>query len=183
MKQVLEVAGVSKQALHKHNLKQKEVSLIENAAIEAADLIREEHPMMGCRTLYQVAKPACLGRYRFEELLLEKGYRVRYKPNFIRTTYSCGSYFPNLIEGLELTNVNQVWQSDITYFHLNGRFYYLTFIIDVYSRKIVGFAASRSLHAQANIAALKMALKARKGAGLGQLIHHSDRGGQYIDKE
>jgi putative transposase len=174
--------GVTKQAVHKHNVNQIKKSITESSVFEAADKIREEHPMMGCRIMYDVVKPEHIGRDKFEQLLLSNGYKVRFSPNYTRTTYSTKNYFPNLIEGIELTGVNQVWQSDITYFFLNGRFYYLTFIIDVYSRRIVGYAVSKTLHAEANIKALKMALKCRRGDDLSKLIHHSDRGGQYIDK-
>jgi putative transposase len=183
MKDIQLVAGVTKQALHKHNKKEGERFLIDSSVFECADKIREEHPMMGCRSMYDIIRPRLLGRDKMESLLLNNGYRVRYKPNYIRTTYSAKTYYPNLIEGIELTDVNQLWQTDITYFFLNGKFYYLTFIVDVYSRRIVGYAVSRTLHAEANIKALKMAFRLRKGANLIKLIHHSDRGGQYIDKE
>jgi putative transposase len=183
MKDIQLVAGVTKQALYKHNKKQGERSLLVSSVFESVDRIREEHPMMGCRSIYDIIKPISLGRDKLESLLLNNGYRVRYKPNYVRTTYSVKAYYPNLIEGIELTDVNQLWQTDITYFFLNGKFYYLTFIIDVYSRRIVGYAVSRTLHAEANIKALKMAFRLRKGADLSKLIHHSDRGGQYIDKE
>jgi transposase InsO family protein len=76
---------------------------------------------------------------------------------------------------------NQVWQSDITYFNLGGRFYYLTFIIDAYTRRTVGWAASDSLRADANIEALQMALKRFSAVELQDCVHHSDRGTQYTD--
>jgi len=55
--------------------------------------------------------------------------------------------------------------------------------MDVYSRKIIGHYASASLVALANVAALKLALKTRKGQMLNQLIHHSDKGTQYVFSE
>jgi len=73
---------------------------------------------------------------------------------------------------------NTLWQSDITYFSLNNRFYYLVFILDVYTRQIVGYAVSDHLRAEANLRALKMAIS---GHGAPK-VHHSDRGSQYIDK-
>jgi putative transposase len=86
-----------------------------------------------------------------------------------------------LLETFELTAVNQVWASDITYYRIGEKFYYLTFILDLYSRVIVGYAVSINLDtASTTIAALKMAAKVRKvPAGL---IIHSDGGGQYYCK-
>jgi transposase InsO family protein len=72
-----------------------------------------------------------------------------------------------------------LWQSDITYVAVGSQFYYVVFIIDVYSKKIVGHQLSRTMHATANIKALTMALK-RYGSAM---IHHSDRGAQYGCKQ
>jgi transposase InsO family protein len=69
-----------------------------------------------------------------------------------------------------------IWQSDITYIHAGNRFYYAVFIIDVYTKKIVGYTVSDHMRAVANIKALKMALKDNQAPE----IHHSDRGSQYI---
>ena len=82
-----------------------------------------------------------------------------------------------------LNRANQLWQSDITYFRIGDNFYYLTFIVDVYTRMIVGYCVSKNLRAEANLKALKMALKSRRGSSLEGLIHHSDRGSQYGNKE
>ena len=73
----------------------------------------------------------------------------------------------------------QVWQSDITYIKIDEQFYYLVFIIDVYSKKIVGYSVSDSLRAAANVKALQMALNKHPPPK----VHHSDKGSQYIYKE
>ena len=57
------------------------------------------------------------------------------------------------------------------------------FIIDVYSRRIVGYAVNKTLHAEGNIKALLMLFKTRAGSSLKAMIHHSDRGSQYIDSK
>ena len=80
---------------------------------------------------------------------------------------------------MEVNAPSMVWQSDITYIDVGGKFYYAVFIIDVYTKKIVGYQVSNHMRATANITALKEALKGNKPP----LIHHSDRGGQYICKE
>ncbi len=103
--------------------------------------------------------------------------------NYRRTTDSSGVIrFENLIMGLSITKINQVWQSDITYYEVSGRFYYITFIIDSFSRRIVGYNTSKRLFTeQTTLPSLKMAIKARKGDNLNGLIFHSDGGGQYYD--
>ena len=91
--------------------------------------------------------------------------------------------FENHLLNLELTHVNQVWVSDITYYAISNRFYYLTFIMDLYSRTIVGYAVSENLFTEnTTLPALKMALRVRQGCNLKGLIIHSDGGGQYYSK-
>ena len=108
------------------------------------------------------------------------GYGVARKKNFHRTTIPTHIRFPNLISGMLVRDTDTVWQSDITYFYVEDRYYYIVFIIDIYSKVIRGYAVSDHLRAEANIAALKMAFKA-SGDRLDRLVHHSDRGGQYVD--
>ena len=86
------------------------------------------------------------GRDKTEQFLLQSGYRINYPPNYKRTTYAQHHlHYPNLIEGLELNNINQLVQTDITYYRVGERFYYLVFLIDVYSRRIVGYALNKTL--------------------------------------
>lgn len=113
--------------------------------------------------------------------MMELGYGIRRTRNKMRTTFPAHKVFGNLIEGRVMTGPNQVWQSDITYIKVGDRFYYLTFIIDVYSRRIVGYAVSDNLRADANLQALRMARAKFSPAELAGLVHHSDRGSQYID--
>jgi transposase InsO family protein len=87
----------------------------------------------------------------------------------------------SLLEGKRFTNVNQLWSSDIFYFGLQGRHYYVVLIMDVYSRRIVGYSLADNLRAENNLLALNMALTLRGIKNYeNKLIHHSDRGVQYI---
>lgn len=148
--------------------------------IEKAEILRETHPEMGCRKMALILKEPGYGRDKTEELLLAGGFRIYYPPNFVKTTHSVRTNrFDNLIEGLTIRNINKVVQTDITYLWIKERFYYLVFIIDVYSRLITGYHASCGLEAGANIKALQMMIRLRKKEKLKGLIHHSDRGGQY----
>ena len=72
--------------------------------------------------------------------------------------------------------VNQVWVADITYIRIRSSFVYLAAILDLYSRRIVGWAISKRIDTELCVTALRMALETRRARGC---IHHSDRGVQY----
>jgi len=147
--------------------------------------IRKEHPSMSARIMYGKLNPTTMGRDKFEGFCFERGFRVNQPKNYRKTTDSSNTErFPNLIEGLELTRVNQVLVSDITYYEMNGRFYYLTFIMDLYTREIVGFHDSKSLRTkETSLPAMKMAVKRFGKEAFKGAIFHSDGGGQYYAKE
>jgi len=184
MKEVYEVAGISKQAVHQYRCRSLQKATTAYQFFEQADKIRKEYPGAGCRTMAKDLRSKGWGRDKIEQLLLSNGYRLHYPVNYTRTTYSqTDIYYPNLIEGLELMEINRVVQTDITYYRAGQKFYYVVFLIDVYSRRIVGYAVNKTLEAEGNIKALRMLLKTRKGNDLSKLIHHSDRGSQYIDQQ
>jgi len=85
---------------------------------------------------------------------------------------------PNLARGLVPTGIDQLWVADITYVRLREEFAYLAIVLDAFSRRVVGWALAEHLLASLAIAALAMAIAARRPAP-GTLIHHSDRGVQY----
>lgn len=101
------------------------------------------------------------------------------------TTDSDHNYniYPNLIKDIEVTGLNQIWVSDITYVRLLEGFIYLAAIIDIYSRKCIGWALGRNIDTNLVLGALNMAIRNRKHLGLQSLIHHSDRGVQYASNE
>ena len=145
--------------------------------------IREDHPRMSSRQMYRLLRPVHLGRDRFEAFCFEYGFKVSVKRSYHRTTNSWGvTRFKNLLLDYELTGINQVWVSDITYYRIEEKFYYLTFFLDMYSRFIVGHWVSEALSTHSTtIPALRRALKIRKIQP--GLIIHSDGGGQYYCKE
>ena len=79
---------------------------------------------------------------------------------------------------MKLTGPNQVWASDITYIKLLREFIYLVAIIDVYTRKIVGWAISRNLSHKFCLEAIEVAIRQEEPPP--GIIHHSDRGVQYV---
>ena len=75
---------------------------------------------------------------------------------------------------------NRLWVADITYVSTWSGFAYVAFVIDVFSRYIVGWRVSTSLRAELALDALEMAIWTRRGVDLSGLVHHSDRGVQYL---
>jgi transposase InsO family protein len=146
--------------------------------------IRRDHPTMSLRAMYYKINPHNLGRDAFEQLAKGLGYKTELRRRPSRTTDSSGVVrFENYLNGLTLTGVNQAFSSDITYFEVNDVFYYLTFVIDCYSRKVLGHSVSETLHTQyTTLPALKQAIKLRGKEFPKGVIFHSDGGGQYYAK-
>jgi len=147
--------------------------------------IRADHPTLSCRAMYYKLQPETIGRDRFETMCFNLGFQSARKINLHRTTNSSGVIrFENLLIQITLTTINQAYSSDITYYEISGRFYYITFVMDCFSRKILGHAVSKRLLTECTtLPALQLAVKNRKGKINPGVIFHSDGGGQYYDKE
>jgi transposase InsO family protein len=85
--------------------------------------------------------------------------------------------FHNLVKGMVLGGPNQVWAGDITYIRTDQGFLYLSLLMDLWSRKVVGFHAGDTLEAEGAVRALEMALKELPRGTFP--VRHSDRGCQY----
>jgi putative transposase len=147
--------------------------------------IRRDHPRMSARDIYIKLQPSCMGRDQFERFCMDTGYRIKKLRNFRVTTNSLGvTRFPNMIKDIEVTRVNQVFVSDITYFDIGPDTYYLTFIMDLFNREIVGCSASDNLRTESTtLPALHRVINERGKANLKGAIMHSDGGGQYYCNE
>lgn len=182
MNQLYRSIGTSKQNVHQR-LNRTLIQREERGQLkQVVRRIRQDHPSMGAESLYKKIRPKTMGRDRFYDWYRSEEFTVIPQRNWRRTTDSSGVIrFKNLIQGIELNDINQVWVSDITYYELHNRFYYLTFVMDQYSRRVKGFCASEELCTeQTTIPALKMALKYLRPGD--KPIIHSDGGGQYYSK-
>ena len=152
--------------------------------------IRQKHPRIGTRKLYQLIKPSFeelsvkVGRDRLFTLLSENNMLIRKRKRSVRTTYSNHIFrkYPNLVKDFEPKAPNQLWVSDITYIKTKSGFVYLYLITDAYSRKVVAHTVSDNLEAVNTIKCLHQALQPLSKPIPG-LIHHSDRGIQYCTHE
>lgn len=147
--------------------------------------VRQIHPGMGLRTMYEMLQPDGIGRDGFVALGLQQGFRLKSIEKQTRTTYSVkSSRYKNLLAEEVFHSINQLWSSDITYFHLSDKFFYIVFIMDVYSRRIVGYSLADNMRSENNLLALQRALKLRGIRDYeGHLIHHSDKGSQYVSDD
>ena len=181
MKDLYDIAGISKQALWKYDKRQEASMSIIGEVLDIIRDVRTNHKRMGCRRIYYTSKKSLpIGRDIFERIGFANGYKLKLKRNVMKTTWSQRmEVFPNLIEGMVLNGINQLWQSDIFYLKIEGANYYGVSIEDVYSRKLLALHLSQSLSAQQNVKALKKALVMRKGSDVSRCILHSDRGSQY----
>jgi transposase InsO family protein len=170
--------GISKQAVYQYQKRQDIFNDKLMQTVIEADELRKEHPGCGVEKMYYTLKPDFIGRDRFVETMMQLGYRLKRKKNYKRTTIAGKIYYPNLIKGMKVNAPSVIWQSDITYIPIAGRHYYAVFIIDVYSKKIVGYSITDHMRATANVNALNMALRYNKAP----LVHHSDKGSQYTYK-
>lgn len=175
MNALYQCVGISKQAVYQYKHRQRDFDQQVTQLLIEADELRREHPGCGVEKMYYTLQPDFIGRDRFVELMMQLGYRLKKKKNYQRTTVASSLYYPNLIEGKKVNSPSQIWQSDITYIPVGGKHYYAVFIIDVYSKKIVGYQVSDHMRATANLQALKMAVLKHAAPH----IHHSDRGSQY----
>lgn len=179
MNQLYTTIGISKQAVYQYAKRQAIFDHKVSSLVVEADDLRRDFPGCGVEKMYDILRPNFIGRDRFIETMMSLGYRLKMKNNYKKTTIASKVYYPNLIKGMKVRAPSTIWQSDITYIPINGKHYYAVFIIDVYTKKIVGYAISDHMRATANVRALKMALKDHSPPK----IHHSDRGGQYIYKK
>jgi putative transposase len=123
-----------------------------------------------------------VGQKRVARLMRREGLEGRAPRRFVRTTDSNHTYpvAPNLLQrqfDVHGVTPNRVWVSDITYIPTHQGWLYLAVVLDLASRRVIGWAMRDSLEAELALSALRMALAARKPEP--GLIHHSDRGVQY----
>jgi putative transposase len=108
--------------------------------------------------------------------------RKRFRPKTTDSNHNLRTY-PNLLKDLKITRLNQVWASDITYIRLPSEFIYLAVVLDLFSRKCIGWNLDRSMYTELALSALSMAIDTRWNETIQGLIHHSDQGVQYASKE
>jgi putative transposase len=149
---------------------------------EKVEQIRVAFPRTGYRMLLGHLRRAGvkIGERKLRRILSKFELQFRAKPRWVATTDSNHDHeiHPNLIEELTIDGINQVWTADITYIRIDTGFIYLAVVLDLYSRKVIGWAISKKIDGKLALSALEMAIERRKPAR--GVVHHSDRGVQYL---
>jgi len=116
-------------------------------------------------------------------IMRQRGLTRKPRRRWLRTTNSDHPYgtYPNLVYNLAVTGPNQVWVADITYISIQTAFVYLAAILDLFSRKAIGYAISRNIDTALCLGALTLAISTRSPKE--GVIHHSDRGVQYASHD
>ncbi|MCK5139476.1 MAG: IS3 family transposase, partial [Thermodesulfovibrionia bacterium] len=144
-----------------------------------------EHERYGYRRVTAQLKREGLkvNHKRVQRVMRQEGLICKIKKRWITTTDSKHKYpiYPNLLKSTRITGVNQAWVADITYIRILTAFVYLAVILDVFSRKVIGWAISMRIDTELTRAALRMAIEIRHPSD--GCIHHSDRGVQYAAHE
>lgn len=178
-----QIACKSRQAYYKALNSRHKRSSEEQKILKKVQYLRRLHPKMGVRKLryvlstfhqMEVGRDKLFNLLRDHNLLVKRGRRVRYIPveNTIRTT--------NKLKDIAINAPGQVMMSDITYLKSRTRDYYLSLVVDGYSRKIIGYNLSDSLCAIHAMSALQQAIEQ---SGYRYALHHSDGGTQYTCKD
>ena len=152
---------------------------------EIKRVFAENFQVYGARKVWLQLRRECfaVARCTVERLMREIGLcgAVRGKP--VKTTIqdkAAACPLDRVNRQFHAPAPNRLWLSDFTYVSTWAGFVYVAFVIDAYARRIVGWRASRTAHASFVLDALEQALHDRRPVQGGGLVHHSDRGSQYV---
>lgn len=149
---------------------------------DAIEAVQTDFPKAGYRTVqvYLRRRGQPVGERRIRRIMRKFSLQAEIERAFVHTTDSNHPHrvYPNLLPGMRLTGLNQTWGADLTYIRIGNGFVYLAVILDLFSRRVIGWAISKHIDAELALAALKQAIAQRRPpAGC---VHHSDRGVQYL---
>ena len=161
------------------------VAQIEDAAIVARMVaICDEFEAYGYRRVGAALRHqgVVVNGKKIRRLMRAHDLQPRRRRRFVATTDSDhnGPIFSDRAQGMVVDGPNQLWVADLTYIAIATGFVYLAAILDAWSRRVVGYAISRSIDARLTVAALEAAIRARKPPP--GCVHHSDRGSQYASE-
>lgn len=157
------------------------MAIDDTAIVEAMSAIRDEFEHYGWRRVQAALRQQgfVVNHKKVKRLMREHDLQPRMRRRYVATTDSDHDHptFRNLAKDKVIDGANQLWVADITYVAVASGFVYVAVILDAWSRRVVGYAISRSIDVRLTLAALNAAIEDRKPpAGC---LHHSDRGSQY----
>jgi len=153
----------------------------DTAVVEAIAAICDEFEHYGWRRVRAALRHqgVIVNHKKIKRLMREHDLQPKTRRRHVATTDSDHDdpIFPNKAKGMIIDGPNRLWVSDITYVAILSGFVYIAVILDAWSRRVVGYAISRSIDARLTVAALTAAVTSRKPPS--GCVHHSDRGSQY----
>lgn len=174
--------GVSRQAFYSWKQKAPVTDNDGNLLKEIRDITLEYSKYGYRRVTHELhRRHYVVNHKRVRRIMKENNLLVRrrkFKPITTKSDHNLPVY-PNMAKGMIVARLNQLWVADITYISLEREFIYLAAILDIFSRKCIGWDLGRNIDALLALNALNMAIDARKEIGFSDLVHHSDRGVQY----
>lgn len=198
MEVLFDVAHISRQAFHRWRrpTQRQSTRTPQHCVLDMAHTIRKRYlPGSSAREVYFYirnkhqefnSKLKGWGKHSFEAFCLKNGLRVEHRRFVPKTTVKGDFVYPNIIQGIKISNINQVWVSDICYLYgTNGALLgYATSLIDLYSRRLLGLGFSQTMHAAvtSNVV-IQQAFQELKADRFPGLIFHSDGGKQYIERK
>ena len=179
--------GVSRDAYYKHIRRRKKRIRKEMKALDEIKKIRKRMPKIGIKKIYysrqEFFRELGIGRDRLLSIARENGLLIKRK-RYYTTTHSSHRYrvHQNLLKEGIPEEKEYILASDITYIRVNNSYVYLSLVMDIKRRMILGYALRKDLSTEGPKSALKQALKSIPISRV-QVIHHSDRGFQYCSSE
>ena len=153
----------------------------DTAIVEAIGAICDEFEHYGWRRVRAALRQQgmVVNHKKIKRLMREHDLQPRLRRRYVATTDSDHDepIFPNRAKNMVVDGPDQLWVADITYVAILAGFVYVAVILDAWSRRVVGYAISRSIDARLTVAALRAAIERRKPPP--GCVHHSDRGSQY----
>jgi transposase InsO family protein len=184
MSQIYQMLGISRQGHYQQRQRWLQRADEQSPFLEQVRQLRQEHPLMGARKMFYYLRPSGIGVNRFENMVIAAGFGLQRPVSAIRTTHRsrCGVIVENLTHGLELSGINQLWVTDISYVITHWGVYYLVHMLDVYSRRLLALRLSPTMKASENLQVLHQSYQSRQQWQFPELIHHSDAGSQYTSE-
>jgi putative transposase len=183
--QCCRVLGLSRSGFYAARQRLRQPEQVDPLSVHAKAAFEASGRSYGSRRLSAAlrAKGLSVGRYRARQLMRSNALQTRWRRKFVHTTDSrhelpvAGNV---LARQFKPARPNQAWVSDMTYIRTRSGWLYLAVVLDLFSRKIVGWAMAPSMPAELVCAALSMAIASRMPAP--GLLVHSDRGSQYASE-
>jgi putative transposase len=146
------------------------------------ELVQSTHSNSGYRTMQNYLERAGIrvGERKLRRVMKKYDLQARIRRAFVRTTDSNHPHrvYPNLLPGRTVMGLDEVWTVDLTYIRIGNGFVYLAIVLDLYSRRAIGWNISKRIDADLAVGALQMAIRRRSPKP--GCVHHSDRGVQYL---